>query len=105
MTRNAGSQSLSFFKYAKGRIVSFWLIEAVEEWGTGNAIGRDRADEFLVMLQPDDVAFYLPRIVEAMNGEVGAVEVGFLTRIGEFAASSSACGGPKIKPATCRQGS
>lgn len=89
----SGSQVLSFYGHANGKILTHWLPFAGPEtdltWSEENQVGRRRAEELFDQCPAEDLAMLLPRIVESM-GEIGGIEIGFLTRVGEYAALGQA---------------
>lgn len=83
------SQPLSFFHIAAGKVLNYWkLSESLPvTWGQQNEYGRRLAEEMFAKCSAEDLGLLLPKVVEAM-GEIGGIEIGFLTRIGEIAGMS-----------------
>lgn len=85
-----GSQPVSFLLTEAGKVVNYWSPKNTpSSWGDATRFGRNLADEWLSSCSIEDPALILPLIVADM-GEIGGVEIGFLTRVGEIAALSLA---------------
>lgn len=83
-----GSQPLSFCRYDSEKVTHYWSPDRAAanlSWGEQNAFGRRLADELAAKCQPEDLSLILPLIFADMI-EVEGVEIGFIARIGDFAA-------------------
>lgn len=85
-----GSEEVSFFLHADGKVVDYWAPVKGGDltWSEENALGRQLADELFAKASSEDIGMLLPLIVADM-GQIEGVEVGFLARIGDFAAHAN----------------
>lgn len=66
----------------------FWSVESTGEYAADNELGRSYADELLACIRKDGHSFLLNSVLKHMveAGRFGGIEVGFIARIGEYAA-------------------